>query len=365
MAEKDVKKETIKILDVMIKNAEKGVSGFWTDDYEGCGNPLIFPEFEEGLKYGKYVSKNHFYCPWNTAIMYGDGRGSITTGCYHSCSIYEAKYLSPELIRNVLKRFKRNIEKGVYDKVEHIKPLLTKAELDYISEQKKNEEKQQKLEEMKRKNYIKQKASKLLAKYRDDESIVSKIYAYYDTNMVCICDGGSIDFSRERMSDVRSSGKLSYNDYLDVQFATLGKKYRGSFQQCYYEYPSSFKGEIEKITPNGKICFKRIFVTGMYHDDLSFFDGKEEHVWMDSAGFEEYKIGDCLEFFAEIYRYIKTGGGKQLDFGLCNPQGIKLIEAYELPTDEELQAQMLSQIICETCYLSEHCNRVYCIRSGV
>lgn len=55
MKSSKTKKNTIKLIDVMIWNADKGPSGFWTDDYEGCGNPKIFPEFEEGLK-GDYVS---------------------------------------------------------------------------------------------------------------------------------------------------------------------------------------------------------------------------------------------------------------------------------------------------------------------
>lgn len=35
---------------MMILHADKGPSGFWTGDQEGCGNPQIFPEFEKGLK---------------------------------------------------------------------------------------------------------------------------------------------------------------------------------------------------------------------------------------------------------------------------------------------------------------------------
>ena len=96
--------------------------------------------------------------------------------------------------------------------------------------------------------------------------------------------------------------------------------------------------------------------------DGSCFDGKEEHVWMSINGFEEYKIGDSVSFFAEVYRYVKTSNGKQIDFGLRNPEDIKRIPPYELPTDEELIEQSVNDIICETCYLSEQCNHVYCMR---
>ena len=70
-----------------------------------------------------------------------------------------------------------------------------------------------------------------------------------------------------------------------------------------------FKGELEKVNKT-RVCFKRIFTTGMFFDG-GMFDGKEDHVWMDKQGFEEYQVGDSIEFFAEIYRYVKTGNGKQ------------------------------------------------------
>ena len=83
----------IDALDIMICHADKGASGFWIDDGEGCGNPAIFPEFEDGLKHGRLVQKEHYLCPWNTAVMYGSGHGNIHTGCYYSCSIEQAQYL--------------------------------------------------------------------------------------------------------------------------------------------------------------------------------------------------------------------------------------------------------------------------------
>ena len=89
MNSRKAKKKTINLIDVMIRHADKGPSGFWADDYEGCGNPKIFPEFEEGLKHGKYIiHKDHYLCPWNTAILYGDGHGNIMTGCYHLSLIH-------------------------------------------------------------------------------------------------------------------------------------------------------------------------------------------------------------------------------------------------------------------------------------
>ena len=50
-------KATVESLDIMIQNSDKGPSGFWVEDHEGCGNPLVFPEFDEGLKQGRLVQK--------------------------------------------------------------------------------------------------------------------------------------------------------------------------------------------------------------------------------------------------------------------------------------------------------------------
>ena len=115
MNNKQMKKATVDAINVMIRHADKGPSGFWVDDHEGCGNPAVFPEFEEGLKRGRLVQKEHYFCPWNTAIMYGDGHGNINTGCYHSCSISKARYLTTEKLKEVLVRFKTRMENGDYD----------------------------------------------------------------------------------------------------------------------------------------------------------------------------------------------------------------------------------------------------------
>ena len=82
---------------------------------------------------------------------------------------------------------------------------------------------------------------------------------------------------------------------------------------------------------------------------------------MDKSGFEEYNVGDSVSFGAEVYRYVKTGNGKLIDYGLRNPTGIQKIEAYELPSDDALVMQKVKQLICETCFLSEQCNRNYCM----
>lgn len=363
MKDNRIKKDTISAIDIMIAQADKGPSGFWTDDYEGCGNPDIFPEFDEGLKHGRYVHKEHFLCPWNTAVMYGDGHGNISTGCYHSCSIQDAKYLSAEMIATILKRFKKGVNSGQYDQLEHIAPLLTVAELGYIKKQKKKEaaerEKFEKSEAAKRR----QKAAKLLQKYAGRDDVCELLCAYYGTEQTVDSGiGALIFFSPNSMKDVAGAEKLTYDDYIDAQIQAAGK-FRIDFLNCYMNIPLEFKGEIEKIDSiHKRICFKRIFVTGMYSDGICF-DGKEDHVWMSSDGFGACAVGDCFEFGAEVYRYLKTGNGKMIDYSLRNPDGVKRIDKYQLPTDKELALQQIEMIICESCFLSDKCSHLSCMRN--
>ena len=61
---------------------------------------------------------------------------------------------------------------------------------------------------------------------------------------------------------------------------------------------------------------------------------------------------------------MKTGKGKQIDYGLRNPSGVKKIDNYDLPSDEELMRQEFDLIRCEVCYLNENCDRLNCIFGG-
>ncbi len=176
--------------------------------------------------------------------------------------------------------------------------------------------------------------------------------ANYRKNVAVQEPGGIVDYDPEKMKDVVGGEKLTYDEYIAIQRQSLGKQ-RGSFQLCYYTHPMGIKGQIDRCT-DSKNCFKRIYVDGMYPDGLCF-EGKEDHVWMDLKGFEQFKPGDSVSFWAEIYRYLKAGDGKIIDFGLRNPAEIKRIESYELPSDEDLIKQELSMMICETCMLSDSC----------
>ena len=355
MNNKQMKKATVDAINVMIRHADKGPSGFWVEDHEGCGNPAVFPEFEEDLKRGRLVQKEHYFCPWNTAIMYDDGHSNINTGCYRSCSISKARYLTTEELKEVLARFKTRMENGDYDCFDHLSPLLTKDESRHIEDRILAEQhERERCERQKRQDRLK-KAAALIAKYLDKKSLLAINYGE-DT---CVDEeDGLVFFNPDSRKDVVGAEKMSYDEYLDVQLASLGHAYRSGFANGIFNYLLEFKGQIEKVKPK-HICFKRVFISGMYTDG-TMFDNKEDHVWMDKSGFEECAVGDSVSFCAEVYRYVKTGNGKLIDYGLRNPTGIQKIEAYELPSDDELIVQEVEQLICETCFLSEQCNRNYC-----
>lgn len=182
--------------------------------------------------------------------------------------------------------------------------------------------------------------------------------AHYGAKTCAQTEGGVVMFDPDSQKEVVGAERMTYDEYLTVQIASLGKL-RREFVKLYFNIPMGFKGKVEKVNKD-KVCFKRIFTTGMFFDG-GVFDGKEDHVWMEKKGFEGLQVGDSVEFFAEVYRYVKTGNGKQIDFGLRNPEGIKKIPSYRLPTVEELVEQDIKMIVCETCYLSEQCNRGVCL----
>ena len=186
---------------------------------------------------------------------------------------------------------------------------------------------------------------------------------YLHQNIVCQTDDGTIDFSYESYEKIEFNGvRVSYDEYLDIQRLSGGVE-RGYFAMCYYNSGGSAdcKGQIEGFNEaKNQVVFKRIFVSGMYSDG-SFFDGKEDHVWMSRNGFEQYKVGDSISFSAEVYRYLKTRNGKQLDFGIRSPRYVEKIEPYTLPADDELLMQEIDKLVCETCMYYEHCYLDFCI----
>lgn len=71
------------------------------------------------------------------------------------------------------------------------------------------------------------------------------------------------------------------------------------------------------------------------------------------------KIGDCVSFIGEVLPYVRKDG--TYDLGIENPEDIKKIENYELPSDEQIMIQFLKQLRCETCLYSEQCYGTFCM----
>ena len=165
------------------------------------------------------------------------------------------------------------------------------------------------------------------------------------------------------MQDVENGDFKSYDEYLEVQKRSCSKV-RQFFEPCYYHVSgltADFKGQILRFDQRkNKVIFKRIMVNGMYGDGIGFV-GKEDHVWIDRTGFESFQPGDCLRFEADIYRYMRKGNGKRIDYGLRNPDNIEKIDSYEVPTDEQLIDQQIDQLVCETCRYFDHCYLGMCV----
>ena len=174
---------------------------------------------------------------------------------------------------------------------------------------------------------------------------------------------GRIDFSPDSMQDVENGDFKSYDEYLEVQKRS-SSKVRQFFELCYYHVSgltADFKGQILRFDQRkNKVIFKRIMVNGMYGDGIGFV-GKKDHVWIDRTGFESFQPGDCLRFEADIYRYMRKGNGKRIDYGLRNPDNIEKIDSYEVPTDEQLIDQQIEQLVCETCRYFDHCYFGMCV----
>lgn len=176
-----------------------------------------------------------------------------------------------------------------------------------------------------------------------------------------ITEFGELDLSRDAMKDIKRGENLSWEDYLDALFNSRNNR-RTAFEYSYYgQYPCDYYGRIEKIdAKKNKILFSRIAISGDFMDGTCFED-KEDHVWMELAPFRGYEVGECVGFTADIYRYLKTRNGLQISFGLKNPDFIKRVDSYRVPTDEELQKQSIDRLICEVCMYNEHCNFVACL----
>ena len=156
-----------------------------------------------------------------------------------------------------------------------------------------------------------------------------------------------IDISCDGMHYVRGAEKLSFNQFIALQLRNMDKR-RLYFEFCYYASDCSFfRVRIEKIKAD-KVLFSSISISGCF-DTIRTFIGREDHVWMDYEPFCSFKVGDCIGFNADVYRYIRKGNGNMLDYALENPCNIRRIKSYKKPGQKELIEQEIDRLICETC----------------
>ena len=131
----------------------------------------------------------------------------------HSCSIRDARYLSPEMLAAVLTRFKEHLQNGDYDDAKHIAPLLTEDEQSYIKQQQILERENQEQQWQKDREDKTIKAAALMQKHQDNEDIKALLVAHYGDDVMVTSEFGNIDFSLDGMSDIVGGEKLSYDDY--------------------------------------------------------------------------------------------------------------------------------------------------------
>ncbi len=133
------KEQTIEAVRKMLENNEKGACGFMTCDYGGCGNPDIFPKYEDGLKKGILVYTPHLCCMYDWRILNPYQREYLMLSeCNSNCAICHFKR-HPELREKVLERFLHHLEGGLYDKLWiekgnkwNLLPLLTREEFETL-----------------------------------------------------------------------------------------------------------------------------------------------------------------------------------------------------------------------------------------
>lgn len=72
-------------------------------------------------------------------------------------------------------------------------------------------------------------------------------------NVCTQIEGGVIFFDPDSRKEVVGAGAMTYDEYLDVQFQSMGKM-RSYFEMCYFNYAMEFKGQIERITKISMHC---------------------------------------------------------------------------------------------------------------
>ena len=178
----------------------------------------------------------------------------------------------------------------------------------------------------------------------DEWKLIQK--KYYGKNTWVSVNDGMIDFSPNGMKKVKGGEQLTYPDYLKIQYSSLGHTKVGLERVFFDAYSARFKGEITKKI-HDHLLFKKLYIDAIDSDLVGYVDS-EDHVWMSAKPFNDLKINDCVEFDAKVYRYLKVGHGKRIDYGLVNPKNIKRITPYSLPSSEQIKRQIVDDLLWST-----------------
>lgn len=209
----------------------------------------------------------------------------------------------------------------------------------------------------------------------ESEKWEEKKARFYKKDCICLMHGGAIFFSETSMSGLEGGEGMGYDEYLDIQRQSLGK-IRASLIPAFADHGLvTINGRIGKIDRVKKmICFPEAWISAWDRSEYwanprpvpDYTPAKEDNLWMALDGFENFKVGDCVSFTAEVYRFVKFRNDPfrrpVIDFGVRNPENIKKENEKNLPTEEDLLEFRISQILCEMCMYEDHCYG-HCIAS--
>lgn len=109
-------------------------------------------------------------------------------------------------------------------------PLLTSSEINYIENEIKKSKRAEERKRNEEQNARLKKAAALIAQYPNEESLLATYYGEKN----CISDeNGIVFFDPDSQKDVAGAEKMSYDEYLNVQLASLGHDYRSEIGRAH------------------------------------------------------------------------------------------------------------------------------------
>lgn len=178
---------------------------------------------------------------------------------------------------------------------------------------------------------------------------------FYNTDTVLCMEGGGIIFSKRifEAKKVEYGEWLSYDNYLDLQYYSIGRIHSalfGIFADC---SSADALGKIEAIdTVNKRIYFSKLWVRQLDPSPWSGYEEFEEHIWIDQQGLEEFEVGDCIMFEAAVTRYLRNADSDPrnyaIDFKLNSFRVVDTVNEDFLPTDDMLLVPTKTERILNT-----------------